>query len=818
MKNYHSFVQSVYQIAQNASINGIAHLSTQDERFSNNSIKINNNITANFGSCSYLGLEFDERLKRGSIEATERFGTQFSSSRAYVSLGLYDQLEQLFRQMFGGNYALVTPTTTLGHIAAIPVLVRDEDAVILDHQVHSSVQGAVNMLKARGIHVDMIRHNNMEMLEQKIIDLKSKYRNIWYMADGIYSMYGDGAPIKHIHALLDKYDQFNFYVDDAHGMSCFGPNGSGYVLQQAPMHRKQVLAVSLAKAFATGGAVLVFPTLAQYQLVRSCGGPMITSGPMQPGNLGAAIESAKIHLSSEINGLQEDLTENIKFTNLMLKKYGLPVVHETDSPVFFVGVSLPKIANSIIRKMVQDGYYLNLGIYPAVPLKNTGIRFTITRLHTFEQIENMIARLAYNFEKTLLEEEFEVGKIYKAFKMDSPAESQTLESARRILNKSDLEINTFTSIENVDKNTWNALFEGRGSFDWDGIKLLEESFSQSEVAHNNWKFDYLLITDKDKQPVLATFFTTSKGKDDMLASAEISRTIEEMRQIEGPDFLTSTSVMMGSPLTEGEHLYLNRNHDGWKYAMEEMFEYAGMLQDRYEANAILYRDFPDTDSELDSFLMENGFIKTELPTSHTVENFEWNNTDEWLNTLSAKARRHVRKNILGKTQHYSTQIVKNAAPDQIKVWYQLYLQVKQNSLALNTFTLPYKLFENLAKAPNWEILELRLKDNPQQVAAVIFNYKSGTSYSAMFIGVDYTVQQEYMCYRQALYQSLLRAKELGVKQMHLGFTADLEKRRIGANPVHVHGYMQIKDHYNMSVIGNIQKTSRTEKSAIMAIQ
>jgi hypothetical protein len=37
--------------------------------------------------------------------------------------------------------------------------------------------------------------------------------------------------------------------------------------------------------------------------------------------------------------------------------------------------------------MLDDGFYTNLGAFPAVPIKNTGVRFTITRLHTFEQIE-----------------------------------------------------------------------------------------------------------------------------------------------------------------------------------------------------------------------------------------------------------------------------------------------------------------------------------------------------------------------------------------------------------------------------------------------
>ena len=811
MKNYHSFVQSVHQIAQNAAHNGIAHLSTQDDSFTDNLITLNNNTTANFGSCSYLGLEFDERLKNGAINAIQRYGTQFSSSRAYVSLGLYDELEDMFRKIFKGNHALVTPTTTLGHIAAIPVLVKDEDAVILDHQVHSSVQGAVNMLKARGIHVDMIRHNNLEMLEKKVNELKPKYKNIWYMADGIYSMYGDGAPISEIHKLLDKYDQLNFYVDDAHGMSCFGEHGAGYVMEKAPMHSKQVIAVSLAKAFATGGAVLVFPTFEQYNLVRSCGGPMITSGPMQPGNLGAAVEAAKIHLSPEIEELKDDLRENIKFANLMLKKYGLPVVHETDSPVFFIGVSLPKIGNSVIKKMVQDGYYLNLGIYPAVPLKNTGIRFTITKLHTFQQIEQMISRLAYNFEKTLLEEEFSTAKIYQAFKIKSPEEKEINQKVEMVMAKSNLQVDTYHSIKDVPKGEWNNMFEGRGSFDWNGALFLENSFTANQEDFNNWKFDYLIVRDEYKQPILGTFFTTAKAKDDMLSSGAISATVERMRKFEGEDFLTSKTVMMGSSLTEGEHLFINRTHPHWKAAMECMFEVASHLQETYEANTIMYRDFLVADTELDDFLMENGFIKTELPTSHTLENFNWKTPEQWVESLTAKSRRHVRGTIIKKKDLYETRIIQHATSKQIEHWYRLYLQVKNNSLALNTYTLPFKLFKNLATSPNWEVLELHIQDceiKSEQAVAVIFNYLSGNSYSAMFIGVNYSMQKDYMPYRQALYQSILRAKKLGVEKLHLGYTADLEKKRLGAIPKQTFGYVQIKDHYNLSVISNLSKSSK----------
>jgi 7-keto-8-aminopelargonate synthetase-like enzyme len=75
-----------------------------------------------FGSCSYLGLERDTRMQDAVCEAVRRYGTQFSSSRTYLSAPPYAELELLLGDVFGGH-VLVAPSTSLGHLAALPVLV-----------------------------------------------------------------------------------------------------------------------------------------------------------------------------------------------------------------------------------------------------------------------------------------------------------------------------------------------------------------------------------------------------------------------------------------------------------------------------------------------------------------------------------------------------------------------------------------------------------------------------------------------------------------------------------------------------------------------
>ncbi len=136
-------------------------------------------------------METDARLKAAACEAVLRYGTQFSSSRAYVGVPLYAEYHALLRELVGGLPTVVAQTTTLGHMAAMPVLIGDHDAVLYDVQVHSSVQAVLPTLQQRGIPCEPVRHNRLDRLEQRVQKLAQKYQRVFYLCDGVYSMHGD---------------------------------------------------------------------------------------------------------------------------------------------------------------------------------------------------------------------------------------------------------------------------------------------------------------------------------------------------------------------------------------------------------------------------------------------------------------------------------------------------------------------------------------------------------------------------------------------------------------------------------------------------
>ena len=98
----------------------------------------------------------------------------------------------------------------------------------------------------------------MEQLEDYLVKYKDKHQKIWYMADGIYSMYGDHAPIDKLKQLIKKYPCLHIYFDDVHGMSWIGERGAGFVKSHwSKIPENMVLISTLSKTFGASGATII---------------------------------------------------------------------------------------------------------------------------------------------------------------------------------------------------------------------------------------------------------------------------------------------------------------------------------------------------------------------------------------------------------------------------------------------------------------------------------------------------------------------------------------------------------------------------------
>lgn len=654
----------------------------------------------------------------------------------------------------------------------------------------------------------------MDELESKIVELGAKHERVWYFCDGVYSMYGDLCPIRQVENLMKKYKQLYLYVDDAHGMSWTGNHGAGYILSQIPLQSKMVLATSLAKGFGSSGGVFIFPDQELYWRVKNWGGPLTYSGPQQPAVVGASIASAKIHLSDEIYKKQEALSELIQYCNEIIHHYALPVITSSHSPIFFIGLGLPKVGYSMVRRLMDDGFFVNLGIFPAVAENCTGIRFTLTLHHNMEDIEQLVKRIAFHLPRVLKEEGRTLQDVYRAFRNTSKIQEFLKKDSARSYNVEphhELILHYKTSIKDVPQQLWNDLLGNNGAFDWYNLTLLEESFQGNERPEDNWSFHYYIITDANQNPVLATFFTKVLNKDDMLSRSGISKKLEAQRH-DNFYYMTSQVLMMGTLLTEGQHLFVDRSHPNWKKAFTLLLDTLWTKQEQEQTDLLMLRDFEEEDVELQSFLLDLGFMKTHMPTSHIIENLEVASIEEYIEQLSAKKRYHIRKDVLERAAWF--EIEKVLETSDIDYLYQLYENVVDHSFEINTFKFPKRLIENIIKSEEWDVIALKLKPaydpRPERLPiAVEFSYKKNNKYYPILVGLDYSFLERAKVYKQLLYRIVERAIELNCNEVYFGLTASLEKRKLGAIVKPQVAYMQMKDTFNISllnlVIGDISR-------------
>lgn len=374
--------------------NGLLQVILDDAPAEGRFVQIDHNRCLNFASCSYLGLELDPRLIESVCTAAKRYGSQFSASRVFLSAHLYGGVEERIEKICQ-RPVIITPTTTLGHQSAIPVLIDDEDAVILDQQVHNSVAAACRDLKIRGIRMELVSHSHMGGLERRIHRLKGDHKKVWYLMDGLYSINGDLAPLDELAQLLNRYEQLHIYADDAHGGSWQGEHGQGAVLTKFTHHPRVTVALSLNKSFACAGGVIAFTDEATRDKVRILGETMTFSGPIQPPMLGAICASADIHLSDEIVEHQDRLRRRIQLFNDVSVQMGLNLKSLEVSPIRFIEIGPSEDVVWLIRNLLDRGFYTCGSAFPAVAKNKAGIRITLNNHLKEEDIQSLLNNISH---------------------------------------------------------------------------------------------------------------------------------------------------------------------------------------------------------------------------------------------------------------------------------------------------------------------------------------------------------------------------------------------------------------------------------------
>jgi hypothetical protein len=580
-------------------------------------------------------------------------------------------------------------------------------------------------------------------------------------------------------------------VDDAHGTSWTGRHGRGHALARlhGPERARTVVALSLNKSFAAGGGALVLPDEATRRRVRHTAAPLLFTGPLQPPTLGAALASARIHLSPELARLQAELRERVGHANRRCRELGLPLLFpDQTTPIRFIGLGPRGASIAMTSHLKERGLLASCALFPAVPAHQTGIRFSITRHHTPEDVERLLVEIARFLPEALAAGGVTRADALRAFGMAPAAPVAAPRSAA-------LRCDHFESIEAHGAEQWNQLFAARG-FPAALLRHLETTFGPHQKPENDWRFHYYRVCGADGRPVLATFLTVASMKDDMFAPPAVSKKVEARRR-EDPGYLTSRAVVMGSPLTEGDALFLDRGAD-WRGALSLFLGRASELVESAGASLLVLRDLPAGDAALDAALQELGLAELPVPESFALE-LGWRSRDEYLAGLSRRARRFQRRVVEPLAGRHAVDVLSSGARRPDAFWahlHRLYLAVWRQSFQLSTFALPEDFLPRMLLHEGFEIVTLT-RPGAALPEAFFAAYGAGSRYVALVLGLE---PRDRGVYRRCLALALERAERLGARQLQLGMGAPLEKRRFGARPIARKVWFQARDHFHAEVV------------------
>jgi 8-amino-7-oxononanoate synthase len=364
------------------------------ERVTNDTTVIGGREMINFSSYNYVGMSGDPVVAAAAKAAIDRYGTSVSASRLVSGeKGLHRELERAIADFIGAEDAVVfvgghsTNETTVGH------LFGPGDLILHDALAHNSiVQGCI----LSGANRRPFPHNNWQVVDRLLADLRGDYRRVLVAIEGVYSTDGDIPDLPRFIELAKRHKAF-LMVDEAHSTGVLGPHGRG-IGEYFGVNPQDVdlWMGTLSKSFGScGGYIAGCRAMVEYLKYTAPG--FVYSVGISPANAAAAL--AAIRLLTEEPERVAWLHERARLFLTLARSRGLNTGLSKDSPIVPVILGDSVHCLRLSRAMFDRGINVQPILYPAVEERAARLRFFITASHTEPQIRHSIDVTAEEVER-----------------------------------------------------------------------------------------------------------------------------------------------------------------------------------------------------------------------------------------------------------------------------------------------------------------------------------------------------------------------------------------------------------------------------------
>jgi 8-amino-7-oxononanoate synthase len=342
--------------------------------------------TVMIGSNNYLGLTTHPKVKEAAIKAIEKYGTGCTGSRLLNgTIDLHIELEARLAKFMKKEDCLVFTTGFTTNQGVISTLVGKHDVVICDRTNHASILDGCKLSYGRLVK---FRHNDMEDLEEHLINLKDKNVGKLIVVDGVFSMEGDLADLKHIVPLAKKYG-CRLMVDEAHGLGVLGKRGRGACEELGVLGDVDLVMGTFSKSFASLGGFIAGEAKVISFLKHNSRAFIFQAAP--PPSAVAAVLACMDILEKEPERLTK-LRENVAYMLKAVRAMGFRTWN-TESAVIPIIIGDDLKTFQFSKMLEEEGVYVNPVVSPAVPKGLASVRTSYTATHKREELDFALEKL-----------------------------------------------------------------------------------------------------------------------------------------------------------------------------------------------------------------------------------------------------------------------------------------------------------------------------------------------------------------------------------------------------------------------------------------
>lgn len=341
----------------------------------------------NLSSNDYLGLATDHSLHQTFFQSLSKdnlindFGLSSSSSRLLTgNHKQYVLLESQLAASFNREASLVFNSGYHANIGILPALLTKNDAVFSDRLNHASIIDGIQLSDAK---LYRYKHLDMNHLESLLSKYRKQHKRVIIISESVFSMDGDCADLKSLIQLKQQFDSW-LYIDEAHAIGVFGPNGLGLCDEQKVIEHIDFIVGTFGKAIASLGAYIICDQLVRDYLINKMR-PFIFTTALPPVSL-----SWTRFILSALPSMVEKRKHVLHCADQLrqaLNQSGLTALGK--SPIIPIILGENETTLTVAEQLQEKGLMVFPIRPPTVPPGTARLRLSLTAAMTWKDLEKL---------------------------------------------------------------------------------------------------------------------------------------------------------------------------------------------------------------------------------------------------------------------------------------------------------------------------------------------------------------------------------------------------------------------------------------------